>query len=615
MAGDVTVARRPVLDSPADYAIFALIVAVAVVVPGVYATGELAGLVTHFALPTVSLGQVPKIIGALPHHWSDPKQAWPPSTRPDLPGPIGFGIAAAMVLAAMCGLGMVAAKRAWRGRSHRGFASRQQLAVSLSEKAVLKRGPVVRPSVNGVKFTLVDVGVRVGWADPAGIPVAISIEDSVLMLAPPRQGKSSQVIIPWLHSWKGPAIVTSARTDVLENTATIRTKQGPVLVMAPTGMVTWPDNVQWPPLADCEDFDKAILRAEVMVTVGKSSGDSAGGGDNNKFFGLAATNLMAGWLHAAAISGRSMTDVLRWAFNEGLDEPVHILGSNPKAAPDVAEMLDNLYRAPADTTRSNLWTTVQTAVAPLLSVSARATFAPEAGVTFDIEGFLRSNGTIYILVPKHRAKSLAPLVSAFFDEVIETAKRLADDSPGGRLDAPLAILGDEIANVSPLPQLPDLISYSGGSGIFTVMVLQDMAQAIDGWGPNGAAKIWGSATVKIALGGLSGDELDDLSKLGGEYRESLTTYQRGSSGYSMQTTLLDRKTITPEQIRTLSSERREALVIHATTPAVKVRMQRHYEGPHAAEFATAVKDARAIIGAERARRGSSESDDVQREAA
>jgi len=31
MAGDVTVARRPVLDSPADYAIFALIVAVAVV--------------------------------------------------------------------------------------------------------------------------------------------------------------------------------------------------------------------------------------------------------------------------------------------------------------------------------------------------------------------------------------------------------------------------------------------------------------------------------------------------------------------------------------------------------------------------------------------------------
>ncbi|ACU77755.1 conjugative transfer gene complex protein [Catenulispora acidiphila DSM 44928] len=605
MAGDVTVARRPVLDGPADYAIFALIVAVVVAVPGVYVTGELAGLITHLTLPKASLGQVPKIIRALPHHWGNPKLAWPASARPDLPGPVGFGIAAAVVLTAMCWLGIIAAKRAWRGRSYRGFASRQQIGVSLSEKAVLKRGPVVRPSVKGVKFTLVDVGVRIGWADPAGIPVAISIEDSVLMLAPPRQGKSSQCIIPWLHGWRGPAIVTSARTDVLENTATIRAEQGPVLVMAPTGMVAWPDNVQWAPLADCEDFDKAILRAEVMVTVGKSSGDNTGGGDN-KFFGLAATNLMAGWLHAAAISGRPMTDVLRWAFNEGLDEPVHILGTNPKAAPDVAEMLDNLYRAPADTTRSNLWTTVQTAVAPLLSVAARATFAPEAGATFDIEDFLRSNGTIYILVPKHRAKSLAPLVSAFFDEVIETAKRLADDSTGGRLDAPLAILGDEIANVSPLPQLPDLISYSGGSGIFMVMVLQDMAQAIDGWGPNGAAKIWGAATVKIALGGLSGDELDDLSKLGGEYRESLTTHQHGSSGYSMQTTLLDRKTISPEQIRTLSSERREALVIHATTPAVKVRMQRHYEGPHAAAFATAVKEARAIITEEQARRGSPE---------
>jgi type IV secretory pathway TraG/TraD family ATPase VirD4 len=483
------------------------------------------------------------------------------------------------------------------------------------EKAVMARGPVVRPSVRNVKYSVTDVGVRLGWADPAGIPLAISIEDSVLLLAAPRQGKSSQVIIPWLHSWNGPAIVTSARPDVLENTATLRAKRGPVVVMAPTGMVDWPETVQWAPLADCQSFDRALLRAEVMVTVGKSSGSNSGDTDGNKFFGLAATNLMAGWLHAGAISGRSMADVLRWALNEGLDEPLHLLGNNSNAAPGVAEMLDNLYRAPADTTRSNLWTTVQTAVAPLLSAAARATFAPEAGQSFDMENFLRSNGTIYLLVPKNRAKSLAPLVSAFVDELIETAKRLADDSPGGRLDAPLAIFGDEIANVSPLPQLPDLISYSGGSGIFMVMVLQDMAQAIDGWGTNGAAKIWGSATVKIALGGLSGDELDDLSKLGGEYRESLTTYQRGTSGYSMQTTLLDRKTISAEEIRTLSAERREALVIHATTPAVKICMQRHYEGPHAAEFSKAVDDARARIANQRARRSTAESSTVQEDRA
>jgi hypothetical protein len=91
-----------------------------------------------------------------------------------------------------------------------------------------------------------------------------------------------------------------------------------------------------------------------------------------------------------------------------------------------------------------------------------------------------------------------------------------------------------------------------------------------------------------------------LSKLAGTYRESLTTYQRGSGGYSVQTTLQDRPTISPEEIRTLSEARREALLIHATTPAVKIRMRRHYEGPYAKEFTQAVMDARAIIAGQSA---------------
>jgi type IV secretion system protein VirD4 len=60
--------------------------------------------------------------------------------------------------------------------------------------------------------------------------------------------------------------------------------------------------------------------------------------------------------------------------------------------------------------------------------------------------------------------------------------------------------------------------------------------------------------------------------------------------------LQDRKTITPDQVRTLSVRRREALLIHATTPAVKARLTRHYEGPHRREFAASVAEARRIAG-------------------
>ena len=123
-----------------------------------------------------------------------------------------------------------------------------------------------------------------------------------------------------------------------------------------------------------------------------------------------------------------------------------------------------------------------------------------------------------------------------------------------------------------------------------------MAQARNRWGRDAAEMLWGAATVKVVLGGLAGEELREISELAGEYRELLTTSQRGRTEHSVQTTLQDRKTLTPGEVRTLSAARREALVIHATTPAVKVAMTRHYEGPHKELFAAAEAEARAIAG-------------------
>lgn len=602
MSNNVTVAKRGMLDQPSDVITVAIFGVAVSLVLAVYATGEVAGLISHLSLPAVGVAQIGRILGALPRHLGDPKQAWPAEDRGELPGPLGFAVAGTLVLAVVGVLASLVVRRVARRRSTRGFASRRHLDSALTEKAVLSRGPVVRPSVASGKYELEDVGVRAGATIPGGTPVALSSENSVVMLAAPRQGKSSQVIIPWLHRWTGPALVTSVRRDVLESTATLRQKRGPVYVLAPTGMVPWSDMLRWSPSSGCESFDKARQRAGVMVTVGRSGkADVGGDSDNTKFFAQAAANLLAGWLHAAAISGKGMDDVLRWALDERLDEPLHILAEHPQAAEGVSGMLDNLYRSPAETTRSNLWTTVQTAVAPLLSPVARATFTPAPGDGIDLEDFLRRCGTIYLMVPETQAAELAPLVSAFMDEAIETAKRVADDQPGGRLDPPLGVFGDEIANVSPLPQIPSLMSFAGGSGIFVVLVLQNMAQAIGRWGKEGAAMIWGASTVKLVLGGLTGDEIHDLSKLAGTYRESLTTYQRGSGGYSVQTTLQDRPTISPEEIRTLSEARREALLIHATTPAVKIRMRRHYEGPFAKEFTQAVMDARAVIAGQSAK--------------
>ncbi|HTJ66704.1 MAG TPA: TraM recognition domain-containing protein [Actinospica sp.] len=562
---------------------------------GTWLWGAVAGLLAHAAMPQVSLSQSIAIALQLPRHLTNPRSAWPAAAAAQLPGPTLFYAAGLLVLL-LFAASAVAAARIWTRFKRRddGFATRRELAVHLAEPAVLARGPIVRPSLATFPFGLTDVGLRLGRSIPDKVRLAASTEDSVVVIAAPRQGKSSQVIIPWTHRWPGSALVTSMRTDVLLATAALRSDRGPVAVMAPTGMAAWPSMVQWSPTSGCKNLDKARQRAEVMVTVGRSEKQDS---SNAGYFGANATNLLTLWLHAAALAGRTMRDVLAWSLNDRDDTPVKLLRDREGAALGSAQLLDALYRTPPET-KSGLWTTVQTALAPLLSPTAQATFCPDDGDGFDLESFLCSRGTIYLLVAEKQSTALAPLIAAFVDELIETAKRLADAMPGGRLDPPLGLFLDEIANVTPLPSLPALMSFAGGSGIFIAAILQSRAQAEARWGTEQAAMLWGAATVKLILGGLTGAELRDLSDLVGEYDRHMTSYQHSDDGaVTTGSSIQQHKTMTAEDIRTLNSAKREALVIHATTPAVKVRMVRHYEGPDAVLHAQAEKDAREIIDA------------------
>jgi type IV secretory pathway TraG/TraD family ATPase VirD4 len=593
--GNQSVARAGLSGNASDIVLLTSVLVVTVLGAGTWLTGELAALLFDGRWPRVSFASAVSAALRLPGHLGDPRQAWPAAEQGDLPGPVGFAVAVVLVLGMFAAVTVLAVRIWTRGRPQRGFASRADLVVSLAARAVTARAGTVRPSLAGRKnLKVTDAGVRIGRAVPSGITVGCSAEDSVLLLAAPRTGKTSSVVIPWLGSWPGPALVTSIRPDVLLSTARPRRGTGPVAVMAPTGMITWPDRLTWDLTGGCASFDKARVRADVMVTVGKSaeSSDSTDGG----YFAMSATNLLAGWLHAAALSGGSARDVVKWAFDERVDDPIRILASADDAADGTAAMMDALYRLPADTTRASLWTTAQTAIAPLLAPAARDTFMSPPGNATDLETFLRAGGTCYLMADERRATALAPIVSAFADDFIETAKGIADTQPGGRLDPPCGLFMDEVANIVPLPQLPALMSFAGGTGLFAVAVLQSLAQARNRWGQDAAAMLWGAATVKIVLGGLAGEDLREISELSGEYRETVITWQQGQGGYSVSSALQDRKTLTPEEVRTLRSHRREALVIHSTTPAVRVRMTRHYEGPERVMYAESEKESRLIAG-------------------
>lgn len=589
MARNTVTTRTRLFTSGSDYAAIGLVLVVATAGALAWITGQLSALLFRATWPATPVADALTIALAVPRHWDDPRQAWPPAVRGDLPGPVGFYSTALLLVLMLAALIVVGIRVNARGRSERGFATRAQLAVKLSRQAALAEAGRLRPDLPAEQVQIGDVAVDLGRAHPSGMPLVAQIDNSVAVFSAPRIGKSSQVIIPWLTDWPGPAVVTSIRGEIIEATLPLREQRGPVAILD-LAEENWPHRLRWSHLTGCDRYHKARSRASLLVRVGKPDADDS---TNAGFFGMSAVNLLAGWMHTAAVTGRTMEDVLRWGLREGDDEPLTLLAGNSTVHPYVAGMLEGIYAAEANV-RGNMWSTVMTALAPLTSPVALHAFCPPAAESFDIEDFLRRSGTVYITVAEEDATDLAPLIAGFVDEIAIVARRLADRSPSGRLNPPLSLLLDEVANVVPLPRLPKLMSYAGGSGIFAVAVFQSIAQARERWGRDGAEALWGAATIKLALGGLSGDEPEALSRLAGKYRETVLSVAHGPHGHTITPSLVDRLTITPDEIRTLSPKRHEALVIHATTPAVITRMRPHYRGPHAQEHATAVEATRAI---------------------
>ncbi len=129
-----------------DVILIAVIAAVAVVAAGTWLAGQLAALLFHGDWPPVSVGQALPVAWRLPGHLRDPRQAWPASARAELPGAAGFLVAGTVALVTVAAITVVLARNALRHRSQRGHASRAEIQAVLSEKAVIARGPVVRPS-------------------------------------------------------------------------------------------------------------------------------------------------------------------------------------------------------------------------------------------------------------------------------------------------------------------------------------------------------------------------------------------------------------------------------------------------------------------------------------
>lgn len=444
----------------------------------------------------------------------------------------------------------------WRRHSHRadadprrlaGTASSREVVTSASAKALLRRAVTLRPSLEQPEPA--DVGYLLGRSH--GKQVWASVEDSILLIGPPRSGKGLHIVIPAILDAPGAVVTTSTRPDNLTATMRARERVGPVAVFDPQHLAEGVSSgLRWSPIRGCEDPLTAMIRATGLAAATELS---AGGVEGGGFWEGKTRIALQALLHAAALDHRSPAELFRWTLDpSAAAEAVAILTGSSLAATGWADSLEATLDADPRT-RDSIWQGVSLALSALADPRVLDAVSPGEGEQFDPESFIRDRGTLYLLATGVGAGNSAALVAALVEDLVETARRMAARSPGARLDPPLLFALDEIGNLAPLPSLPTLMAEGGGTGITTMPVLQSLAQARDKWSENKSAAIWDASIAKIILGGASNSrDLQDLSTLIGErdeFTDSVTLGDHGSR--SNQRSIRRVPILPPDRIRTL----------------------------------------------------------------
>ena len=549
----------------------------------VWLLSGLGTLTTGHGWQPVPADAVGSTVAAVPQHLTDLPEAYPSPSRQLLPSsPVLWLLLLGLVLILTVtatyvakGVRLLATGDATRHadlRRRQGMASRSDIRQHLSVATIRSRATHARPSLAHGRQRPEDVGLRLGTDIRYGAAIWGSVEDSYLYLGPPRSGKGVHLVIPQCLDAAGALVVTSTRPDVLHATQAHRATRGPVFVFDPQQLAPDAPRLRWNPARGCADPLTAINRARAL---------SAGAGltnsrDGDYWQNMAAAVLRA-YLHAAALSGRPIHDVLAWTARPADPTPVRILRSETAAADGWAEEL--AAQAGADPRqRDSVWAGVRRAVDCLADPRVVDACSPADGEGFEPGEFLTGSASLYLLGATGVQLSVAPLITALLEDLLDTARAGAAALPEGRLDPPLLLMLDEAANVAPIPTLPNLLADGGGVGITTVVVLQSLSQARSRWGEAAADGMLDAATTKVVLGGLAHtDDLNRIGRLAGDIDVPLETRSRGAGGASRSITTQRLAVLPLEKIRCLPAG--QALVLARRCAPVEVRLRPYWQHP------------------------------------
>ncbi|MFE6423011.1 type IV secretory system conjugative DNA transfer family protein [Streptomyces rochei] len=458
------------------------------------ATG-LAALFAHGAWPSgVTFTGTPLAMRHLVAQPHDIAGAWPDTPASDLSGyglfwGLFIGQLMVLVVLTVFVLGTVARWRAVRQRRR-------------AEGRAAAAAPLPEPTPTPAPEQVHEVPTPRAPRQSAPAPAAVPAEEPARAEEPPAPVAAGRRVAGWesrrteagihygppdsrlrtaadaLREAEGAALVITSSPALWSDTKDARAKLGPCHLYDPEHLCDTPARLHWSPTSGCEDRGTATARAAALLAPVRPTARL------DQALGDTAELLLRSYLHAAAIDGRTVRHVHRWAQGLQIQDAVRVLRTNPKAAPGAAGELEGALTAHPD--RRDMAQQLTTrALAALSTVNIREACTPNRTDALALDSFVHEQGTLYVvgesIEDPRTSPGAMPLLTALVSSVVESGRRMAERSSSGRLDPPLTLILDDVAAVAPLPQLPELLATGADLGLPTVALLRSREQARARW--------------------------------------------------------------------------------------------------------------------------------------
>lgn len=311
---------------------------------------------------------------------------------------------------------------------------------------------------------------------PTPLPVPLPAPHGPVILGPAetRHSLARQA----LREADGPALVITSSPTLWSDTKDARAKLGPVHLYDPSHLCDTPARLHWSPSRGCEDKTIAAARAAALLAPIRPTAKI------DQALTDVAETLLRCYLHAAAVDGRTIRHIHRWAQGSGVQDAVRALRTNPKAAAGTAGELESALTSYPER-RDMAQELTARALSALSTINVRESCTPNRTDSLALDSFVHEGGTLYVVgepIEDPRATPGAmPLLTALTASVVERGRRMAERSSSGRLDPPLTLILDDVAAVAPLPQLPDLLTTGADRGMPTLALLRSREQGRSRW--------------------------------------------------------------------------------------------------------------------------------------